>query len=372
VRAAADIDEKAFEAAMKTAEGEPRCLVTVARAAREWALPELAAKAFGAAVALLGKESTLAERSMVAAYAVREKDYGAVIGILDGYIEEGHLSEELMTLAEAHALEDPARARNLDFFERLPRVVRDLDKIARLRASVVMRAGRYGEAEAVFRAVSKRRPDDPYLLLGLAETMNQLGKDNLAHKIILAADENAMRGPPEYRMHLAHALKRVGAPDRALRYAYSLVGSAPDNPKVVLGYVFLILGNKDQNIIPEAPLVAAECWVQLQNESAETDDFIIDAGPCFFGIDVRSQEHPSAKRVIGLKVGDEFCVDKGPMPAERWKVVGIKSKFLHLLHVAMERFERKFPDATGMWRFTVKDNDISGQGNRVNSLVTSD
>lgn len=47
-------------------------------------------------------------------------NYSAVLGILDGYIEEDCVSEELMTLAEAHALEDPARARNLDFFERLP------------------------------------------------------------------------------------------------------------------------------------------------------------------------------------------------------------------------------------------------------------
>lgn len=361
VRAAgADTDAKAFEAAIKAAEGEPRCLVIVARAARELALPELAAELFGEAVGLLTKESTLAERSMVAAYAARENNYGAVIGILDGYVEEDRVSEELMMLAEAHALDDPPRARNIDFFDRLPRAVRDLDEIARSRASVVMRAGRYGEAEALFRSALKKRPDDPYLLLGLAEALHRLGKDNLEREVLLAADENAMRGPPEYRMHLAHALKRVGAPDRALRYAYSLVGCAPDNPKVVLGYVFLILGDKDQNINPEAPLVAAGCWVQLQNESGESDDFVIDVGPSFFGIDVRSPDHPSAKRVIGLKVGDDIYVDKGPMPAERWKVVGIKSKFLHLLHLAMEQFERKFPDATGMWRFTVKDNDISG------------
>ena len=353
-------DAKAFELAMKEAEGEPRCLVLVARTARAGALPELAAQAFGAAVALIGKDSTLAERSMVAAYAAGDKNYGAVIGLLDGHIEEHRASEELMMLAEAHALEEPPRARNLDFFERLPQAARDLDEIARLRASVLMRAGRYGEAEALFRSVARKHPDDPYPLLGLADALSRLGRDRQVPAVLLGVDENALRGPPEYRMRFAHALKHVGALDRALQYAYSLVRTSPDNPKVVLGYVFMILGDKDQSIIPEAPVVAAECWVKIQNGSGETDDFVIDAGPSFFGIDVRSPEHPSAKRVLGLKVGDEFDVDKGPMPAERWKVVGIKSRFLHLLHVAMERFEQKFPDAKGMWRFTVKDNDVSG------------
>lgn len=360
VRAAgASVSAESFQSAMQAAEGEPRCLVLVARTARACALPELAAEVFGAAVTLLDHESTLAERSMVAAYAASDKNYGAVIEILDGYIEEDRASEELMTLAEAHASEQPARQRNLEFFERLPATVRDLNDIARWRASVLMNAGRYGQAEELLRSLAKKHPEDPYPLLGLVEAFRRLGKADLIPPLVLGVDENAMRGAPGYRAHVAHLLKQVGAPDRGLRYAYSLVQEAPNTPKIVLGYIFLILVDEAQIIIPEAPVVGAECWVKIQNTNGESDDFVIDSGSPFFGIDVRPPEHPSVKRVLGLKVGEEFEVDKGPLPAERWKVVALKSKYLHLLHVAMEQFEQKFPDAKGMWRFTIKDNDLS-------------
>src|SRR5262249_1518285 len=59
--------------------------------------------------------------------------------------------------------------------------------------------------------------------------------------------------------------------------------------------------------------------------------------------------------ILGLQKGDTFAVDKGPVGEETWKVVEIKSKYLHLLHVVMERFEHKFPGSNGMWRFSVKE-----------------
>jgi tetratricopeptide (TPR) repeat protein len=335
---AAGVDEAAFTPAFTAAHGNPRGLVLVARFAAEHAFPDLAAKAFDQAVGCLGKHSTLMERSMVAAYAAGQRAHAVVIGVLEGWVDEDRVSEELLMLAEAHALEHPLRERNRAFFDRLPAPVRDQGEIASFRASVLMQTGKWAEAEALFRVIRAQHTDDPYALLGL--------------EAVAAADEAAMRGSPAYLMPLAHALKRAGEGDRALRYAYLLMKTAPDNPNVVLGYIALILDDsKDRIVIPEPVQVGAECFVELGNERGETDGFVIDAGPSFFGIEVRSAGHESVKRVMGLACGATVAVAKGPLPPERWTITTVKSKFLHLLHVAMQQFNRKFPGVDGLWSF---------------------
>jgi cellulose synthase operon protein C len=345
----------AFDPALKAAARDARCLVIVARVADGLGIGDVASKAFGDAVALLGPESTLPQRSMASAYAAEQRDTAAVIDILDGRVPEDGPSEELMRLAQAHALENPPRSRNLEFFERLPPAVRELTEFARARASVLLRIRRYADAERIFRSVVKSQPGDVYPLLGLAEALRRQGREGDVGPLVTAADENAMVGPVEYRMNLAHELRNAGVPDRALKYAYSLVREAPENPQVALGYVFLILGDRGKAIVPDALAVADDTWVRIANETGESDNFAIDPGVSFFGIDVRAPDAASVKRVIGLKKGDTFAVDKGPVGEETWKVVEIKSKYLHLLHVVMERFEHKFPGANGMWRFSVKE-----------------
>lgn len=360
VRAAPNVpDESAFEPALRAAAQDARSLVVVGRAAAACGVESVADKAFADAVALLNPQSTLAERSMVAAYAAAKNDASLAIEILDGHVQEGHPSEELLRLAEAHAIEHPGRTRNLDFFERLPPAIRDLKEFARPRASVLLRSGKTAEAAKVFRTLVESEPTDVYSHMGHAEALRRQGRATEVAPLILAADENAMRGPAEYRMNFAHELKAAGAPERALKYAYALVREAPDNPKVALGYVFLILGESENKIIPDLTDVGKDTWVKIENSAGENSAFTIDDGASFFGIDVRAADQVSVKKVLGRRKGDSFDINRDPLPTETWKITEIKSKFLHLLHVVMESFEQKFPDAKGMWRFTVKDGDIA-------------
>src|SRR5439155_5516558 len=157
-------DPSAFDPALKAAR-DARSLIIVARVADGLGINDVAAKAFGDAVALLRPESTIAERSMAAAYAAEKHDATAVLEILDSHIPEDRATEELMRLAQAHALENPPRRRNVDFFDRLPPAVRELREFARARASVFLRFGRYADAERIFRSVVKSEPRDAYPLL---------------------------------------------------------------------------------------------------------------------------------------------------------------------------------------------------------------
>jgi predicted nucleic acid-binding protein len=63
--------------------------------------------------------------------------------------------------------------------------------------------------------------------------------------------------------------------------------------------------------------------------------------------------------VLGLKVGESIELEKPFGATEAWTVTEIKSKYLHIFHVILNDFERRFPNHGGMWRFSVKDGDIT-------------
>jgi tetratricopeptide (TPR) repeat protein len=136
------VDPTSFAAARAIAEGDSRSLVIVARVALFRGLPDVAEEVIKAAVTALDEDSTMAERGMVAAYASEAGDNKRIILALDGYVPENMPSRDLLTLAEAHAREHPKRERNLRFFDRLPREVREITEYARCRASVLLDAGR--------------------------------------------------------------------------------------------------------------------------------------------------------------------------------------------------------------------------------------
>ena len=127
---------------------------------------------------------------------------------------------------------------------------------------------------------------------------------------ILAVDESALKGPAEYRMQFARELRNAGAPERALRYGYALVREAPDNPQVALGFAFLILGDRGDNIIPSVAAAREDAWVRIRSSDDGSAAFAIDEGGSFFGIDVRPPGHPSAKAIEGLQAGAMFEVQR--------------------------------------------------------------
>jgi cellulose synthase operon protein C len=359
LRAGSEPAEKtSFAEPRSIADGDARALIILARMAIFRGLPDVAEEASQAAVAALNSESSMSERGMLAAYASEADDNELVIEVLDGYVPESFISRELLSLAQAHARERPKRERNLRFFDRLPRDIRDRPEYARSRASVLLDAGKLDDAERIFRSIIRAKPNDVYSHLRLIEALVRLNRKPQIAPVAIAVDEFTLEGPPEYLMAFAHALRDAGASDRALNFAYDLVRRYFGNPKVALGYVSLVLGSREQRMIPDVTAAADGAWVRLQSPANEEHRFAIDDGGQFLGIESLPPNDDLAKLVTGLKVGETFEIDKGPFPAQTWTLVEVKSKFLHLLHVIMAEFERRYPGVNGLWRVDIKDQNL--------------
>jgi hypothetical protein len=72
--------------------------------------------------------------------------------------------------------------------------------------------------------------------------------------------------------------------------------------------------------------------------------------------DALPPDHAVAKAVQGLKPGDMLV---WPLDRTTAEITAAKHKYLDAFHAAMERYNERFPDATGLKRITFKPLPIS-------------
>ena len=118
--------------------GDPRVPIVLAMLARRQGFHVLAKHSFERAIRMLGQDSGMPERIMVANYAEQVGEFGTVVDVLSGHVSTSILSPELQQLADGHAGEAPRKKRNLRFFEELPGEVRQSTGIARAYATVLL------------------------------------------------------------------------------------------------------------------------------------------------------------------------------------------------------------------------------------------
>lgn len=352
------LSEKDLEGPRTQACNEPRALILLAGAARRNGLKDLSRSFFQQAVSLVSDATPRLARLVIAAFAQDIGDFASVIDLLGAHIDLTVMSRELQSLADAHASERPHRTRNLRFFESIPKEICQVPTIARDHGSVLIDEGQFGQAEDVLRRVIREAPTDVFAHLKLVETLRRQKRDSDASAAILIANEFSFEGSPSHQIRWAHELRNADAPERASAYGYKLVRCFPAFPRVALGYVGLILGSTNKSIIPDPEQVGADCWVKLQSDSGETDSFVIDEGAPFLGIDVVSPESERARRFRGLRKGGSIELPGSFNQHRIWKVAELKSKYLHVLHVVMNEFEKRFPMANGLWKVSIEDGNI--------------
>ncbi|WP_156971043.1 tetratricopeptide repeat protein [Beijerinckia mobilis] len=353
-----DNDETAFDDARKGAVTEPRALIFIAQLARHYSFGDVADRAFKDAVSLLQADMSHPARIMLASYAYALSDYGSVIDALNGHLDLGAITPELLQLSDAHAMEQPPRRRNMKFYEHLAPTLLSHPRIARGHANVLAERHRYSEAEAVLKQAIVASPSEAYIRLKLIEIYRRTKRDEEARKFIIETDETSFVGPPIYAMRWSHQLRDVGEFSRSLSLAYRTLQSHPEDPKLSLGYVGLIIADNSQTIIPDQNIVDQDCWVMIKDDLGRTDSFIIGDGEAIFGIEIVSIQQERAKRLLGKRLNDTIESNELTGQHRIWTVSEIKSKYLHVLHTVMQSFPTRFPTTPGLWNFTMVAGDV--------------
>lgn len=335
-----------------------RGLVLIAQVATALGLNDVAETAFEAAVHAVPEDSHIATRLMVAHEADRAGSPATVIQLLDGHLPFEGFEKDFELLSIAHANEHPHRERNLTFFSQLPARLRDSHPISRAHASVLADVGRLTEAIKLFRHLLDEDPTDAFVALRLCDALHRSGDVAAAEAVIRGVDLARLVGAPEHIMRLAHETLRYGDFSRAYVAAYDLVRRHPNNPNVALGYAGLGL-MYEVNPMFAATTAGLGTYVAVEAPDGLRQEFVIDEGADFFGMNVQAATSGIAPRVMALRRGETFKMPKfGLDQPETWKIVEIKSKYLHLQHRVFEEFETRFPGKPGLARFTVGQDNI--------------
>lgn len=335
-----------------------RGLVLIAQVATSIGLNEVAKTAFEAAVVAVPEDCHIATRLMVAHEAQRAGSPATLIQLLDGHLPFEGFEYEFELLSTAHANEHPHRERNLTFFSRLPARLRDSYPVARAHASVLVDVGKLSDAIKLLRRLHTEDPTDAFIALRFFEALHRAGDVPGAEAVVRELDLSRQIGPPEHIMQLVHAALRQGDFERAYITAYDLVRRNPNNPNIALGYAGLGLMS-EINPMFTASTAGIDTYVAVQAPDGVQQHLVIDEGADFFGMNVTAPSFGIAPRIMGLCRGQTFEMPKfGLDHPETWKVVEVKSKYLHLWHRILEEFEARFPGTPGLARFTVGQDNI--------------
>jgi hypothetical protein len=91
--------------------------------------------------------------------------------------------------------------------------------------------------------------------------------------------------------------------------------------------------------------VQKDAWVNIQYDDGTTEQFVIEPDAALRDVDLNSREpdHPTAKAIMGLALGDNI----GSRLPRKGKIVELKHKFVACLHYVLKHYEERFPTIPG-------------------------
>ena len=338
---------------------DPRGSVLVHDFASRHDLSDVSDAAYRQAASLIDQASKLPSRIMVARVAGQRGDWSEVIRILDHKVDTTRSSPDLDLLIMAFANEVPVRQRAIQFFDSLPDTVR-----AHRATAIGIFQMKRGDLPLAREALERALLTDPHDMTALLALFNVLQRASRAtanqefSEWLAKADLNKLKGSPTEKMSIAHILRQIGQPERALEFAYTLVHALPNAADVAMGYVGLILGGREELSLLGADQVAVGNWAKLENADGEIFEFVFELQSSSQP-DVYGPNHLLVRQATGLKVGESFTARDTFGHDQSWKVVAVKNRYLHELHRIMETFNVRFPDAKGFYRLKHKEGDLT-------------
>lgn len=351
-----DTEEK-LKAIAADVVGDPRASIVVADFALMEGLEAVSENAYRAALGLIDDSSHVAGRLMVAMHAARRGESKAVADLLDGRIQENRDGDELRTLARAFVNDSPIRRRAIHFFERLPRLIRELPFYLHAEGLLHFNRGALRQAETCLRkAITVSQDLTNYL--ALFSTLRRSDRRREIKPILEGLDLALLQGTPGQKMYLAQEMVAAQINATAFAFAYDVLQSAKNDPDAALRYFGLMMLGPTGRKIPAMNVVGIDAWVRLEGAEGEAHSFLVEKGPDRPADGVLGPGHSLVAAAMGMSVGDVFRIKAAFGNDVQWRIAEIKHKYLHALHDVMANFQTRFPDAKGLYSIKMKDGDL--------------
>jgi tetratricopeptide (TPR) repeat protein len=224
--------------------------------------------------------------------------------------------------------------------------------LTEMESTIYEDIGELTKAQRVCKKYLKDNPNDVSMQLRLA-VINYRKGDNSAVDTFLDSSPDYTKLDVQNRIQLALLNIERGKPRlRALDIGYETRRAFFSNSDAHLSYVQMLMSNRPEDGSDELlnlKTVAIDTVPIIENSKGEKKYFIIeDREDADLAKSEYSSNSPISKKLIGKKIGDQLEFNN----ENDWKIIEIKSKYIHTLHESMNNFSTLFPDTPGLMRMS--------------------
>lgn len=299
----------------------------------------------------LRKDASIDEKSILADELYTSNLYSEAVEVYEQFIDPKISSDMSKKLLNAYY-----RAGEHEKALKLCRLIQKSEGASRflteMESSIYEDIGELSKAKRVCQEFLKKNPEDVSIQLRLA-IINYRKGDNAAVDAFIEAKPDHKKLDLQSRIQLALLVSERNQPRRiSLEIAYEARREYFAEPDIHLAYVQILLTKssvEEEDELLNLKTVAVDTVPIIENSKGEKKFFIIeermDSDLAKFEYTADSQ---IGKKLLNKKIGDliEFNNERD------WKIVEIKSKYIHALHESMNNFSTLFPDTPGLMRMS--------------------
>lgn len=299
----------------------------------------------------LNKDASLDEKSILA-----DELYSAGLFAEAAEIYEEFIDPKIASDMSKKLLNTYYRAGNHDKALDLCKLIQKENGPSRylteMESTIYEDIGELTKAQRVCKKYLRDNPNDVSIQLRLA-VINYRKGDNSAVDAFLDSSPDYTKIDVQNRIQLALLNIERGKPRlRALDIGYETRRAFFSNSDAHLSYVQMLMSNRPEDGSDELlnlKTVAIDTVPIIENSKGEKKHFIIeDRDDADLAKNEYSSDSPMSKKLIGKKIGDQLEFNN----ENDWKIIEIKSKYIHALHESMNNFSTLFPDTPGLMRMS--------------------
>ena len=295
---------------------------------------------------------TFADRVQLAQYLDHHGAFEAASNLLHGRVDLARDSVALRTYLSACVGAHMA-ARAQDVLKVLPPALKASPKYQRTAAIHYWNTGDAVAAAPLIEAAQQQAPQRLDLFLWHIDCLLRLGQTDRVRRLLAQCKEDDFVGRIEERARLASALSHFGQPERALRFGYREFARNRNSSAAWMGFMSVMLGggkSDDMNLL--SAVITPDHAFTVKFPDGSERRYLIESDEDVRRIeaDAYPPDHDIAKLVLGRKPDDQVTWPSG----EAVTIVAAKHKYLDAFHAALERFNERFPAATGFKQVRVK------------------
>jgi tetratricopeptide (TPR) repeat protein len=229
-----------------------------------------------------------------------------------------------------------------------------LETISEVEGAILEQLGDLDRAKQLYEEMIAARVAESRALERLATVLYRQGKVSEVQQVLhrlrprIAGDANAL-------MACSHLHVAVGDLDAALALAYQALGLGQADPKIHLAYMFVIHAIPEPRVAEFTPTQVGPSTAVTVESEGEPVTFVLGSDAASVWNDEIQPATPLAQRLLGRSVGDTVAFGMTPLGERTGIISAVRHKYIARYQTALSEFNRRFPDAAGLWKVKVDE-----------------